>query len=58
MNIHAEALRDNLDANGKYIVRIWENGLAMRPFHGLEREVAMQLEKDINKDLGYERTTR
>ena len=51
MNIHAEALRDNLDANGKYIVRIWEDGLAMRALDGLEKPQAQRIAKEINKNL-------
>ena len=51
MNIHAEALRDNLDANGKYIVRIWNDGLAMRALAGLEKPAAQRIAKEINKEL-------
>lgn len=52
--IHAEALRDNLDANGKYIVRIWENGLAMRALDDLSYQGAQHIASEINKIINHE----
>ena len=50
--IHAEAQRDNMDAkSGKYNVFIWEDWLAIRALHHLEKDTAQRLAKDINKNL-------